>query len=105
MNQLSLFDNRQAEIERAFNEYHRANPAVWQAFERFAFEAIRAGMKKYSARAIIHRIRWFVEVETKSSDGFSVNNNLSPYYARMFMARYSQHQGFFETRELISARG
>lgn len=102
--QLSMLVTRRDEIEMKFWHFHLANLAVWEAFKRFAFEAIEAGMKRYSARAIIHRIRWFVEIEIKSADDFKINNNYSPHYARLFMKDFPQHGKFFETRELISGK-
>jgi hypothetical protein len=82
-----------------FKHFHADNPHVWPLFVRFAFEAIKAGRQRFSARTIIHRIRWFTSVETTTADeDFKINNNWSPYYARVFMRIYPEHEGFFETR-------
>lgn len=80
---------------RRFQIYDKANPEVWQMFEFFALEAAKS-TKRYSSRAIFHRIRWETMV---SGDGeFKINNNWSKYYALKFMAAHPQHSGFFQTR-------
>lgn len=90
-------------LERAFEEFHAANPRVFELFEKFAFEVIGAGHRHYSADAILHRIRWHVAVETKSGDGFKINDHHSAYYARLFEARHPERSGFFRTRRVREA--
>ena len=51
------------ETQRAFLHYHKANPQVWQAFERYALEAAKSGKKKYGAKSIMERVRWEFEIE------------------------------------------
>lgn len=97
MEQQTLFSSA---LETAFLEFHEANPQVWDLFVRYTFEVIRAGQRHYSADAILHRIRWHVNIETKNTDGFKINNNWSAYLARMFMQRFPHHRGFFRTREV-----
>lgn len=70
---------------------------VGTLFEKFALELVRSGRKRYSARAIIHRIRWHYHVE-RGID-FKVNDHCSTPLARWFHETYPQHNGFFETRE------
>jgi hypothetical protein len=83
-----------------FAHWHRTNPHVWPLFVRYAFEAINAGRKRFSARAIIHRIRWHENVELRAVDEFKINNNWSPYYGRIFCEVYPQHSGLFALREV-----
>lgn len=85
--------------KHAWWRYHQENPHVWKLFEKFTFQAIRAGFKNYSVNAIIERIRWHSEVETKG-DIFKINNNHRPYYARYFHHKYPQYEGFFRTRSI-----
>ena len=66
-------------------------------FEKFSFEIMRAGMAHYSARAILHQIRWHHYVERGNRE-FKCNDHWTPFLARWFMAKYPQHDGFFETR-------
>ncbi len=85
-------------IETPFWKFHSANPEIWDLFVKYTFEVINAGRNYYSARAIVHRIRWHADVETDSKDGFKINNNHSPSYARMFMREFPAYQGFFQVR-------
>ncbi len=71
---------------------------VRNKFEELALYLIDRGWKKYSARGIMHRIRWHFTVD-KGNREFKVNNNWSAPMARWFMRKYPQHDGFFETRE------
>lgn len=84
-------------LEQRFREFHANNPRVYELFREFTLQAIGAGRKRYGAFAILNRIRWHVEIETRG-DEFRINNNWSPFYARLFMLDHPQHDGFFETR-------
>ena len=87
-------DSIQARCER----FHRDNPRVYEMFKRFAFEVIQAGYSHYSADAIFHRIRWHVNIETRSADDFKLNDHFTAPYSRMFMEDHPAHEGFFRTR-------
>lgn len=67
-------------------------------FESYAIAVIRTGLGRYSARAVLHRIRWHHHVE-KGNREFKCNDHWTPALARWFMEKYPQHAGFFETRE------
>ncbi len=71
---------------------------VRDQFEKLALQVAAAGYRKYSARTIIHRIRWHFHIE-KHDDAFKCNNNWTPTLARDFMEKYPEHDKFFETRE------
>lgn len=99
-----MMRTRLDQIEEAAIRFHRENPRVWELFVRFTFEVIERGFSRYSAYAVFERIRW--ETDEADYDGrstFKLNNNYRPYYARWFMARYPEHQGFFKLRVLTSA--
>lgn len=80
-----------------FREFHRANPAVYTLFQKYTFTAIEAGRTKYSARNIMERVRWDADIVIRGG-GFKINNNFVPFYSKMFMQAYPQHNGFFNTR-------
>lgn len=90
------------QIERRFAIYHAKNPHVYVLFKKFAFAAA-AEKQQYSADAVLHRMRWFTDIET-SGDPFKINNNYAAYYGRLFMADFPQHKGFFRTRLLAAQR-
>jgi hypothetical protein len=82
-----------------FRGFHRDNPKVWELFRKFAFQAIESGRPRYGANSVIERIRWHTNIETNDPE-FKINNNHAPYYARMFMEVYPEHDEFFITREV-----
>jgi len=45
-------------IHARFVKFHTLNPHIYQLFRRFAHEVQQSGHTRYSADAIMHRIRW-----------------------------------------------
>jgi hypothetical protein len=75
---------------------------VCLTFEKLALELLGLGFKRYSADAILHRVRWHWQVE-RGDRGFKANNNWSAPLARWFLARNPKVPGFFELRERVDA--
>lgn len=84
--------------ESAFLEYHAANPHVWAEFERRALAMIAAGRRRYSARTIVEAIRWHFDSTTTTGDGFKINDHHSAFYARLFVAKHTEHREFFSLK-------
>jgi hypothetical protein len=76
---------------------------VARLFEEYALAVVRSGMPHFSSDAILHRIRWNMQVERGHRD-FKCNNNWTAALARWFMQRHPLHAGFFETRVLKKDR-
>lgn len=91
-------DPASEKLLRRFQKFHAANPEVYELFKRFTFQAIQRGRSNYSADAVFHRIRWHVDIETRSVDDFKLNDHYTACYARLFMRDFPAHEGFFETR-------
>lgn len=89
------------DLEAKFFDYHVKNLDVYKAFLRYAEEAYKT-RSHYSARDIISRVRWWMSIETDSEDGYKINNNHSPYYARLAICDRPKFEGFFETRKVAS---
>lgn len=70
---------------------------VCTLFEKLALEVFSRGWEHYSARAILHRIRWHYEIEV-GERGFKANNNWTPALARWFMKLHPETGDFFHTR-------
>jgi len=101
--QQSLFSmgpTRGEQILEAFIEFHAENQKVWELFVRYTLQAINAGREHYSSKAVFERLRWYFDFET--SDQVKLNNNFTAYYARLFHAKFPQHDGFFQNRKRIS---
>ena len=96
---------RQDEIDEQASQFSQQHPEVSRLFVKFTNEIISRGFANYSAQAIFERIRWETDqadVEGRSS--FKLNNNYVPWFARKFMERYPEHDGFFRTRTRISSK-
>lgn len=97
MRQFDLFD-ASSPLESAFQDFHEANPGVYRLFDRFTRQLLTRGVSRYSADAILHRIRWETAITT--GDEFKINNNFSAYYARLWLRNNPEHSGFFVLRSL-----
>ena len=85
-----------AEFTKAFKEFHSENPQVYELFKEYAFEAMAAGMRHLSSKLIIERIRWESMITTTDVP-YTVSNNHTPDYARLFMLDFPEYKGFFTT--------
>ena len=79
-----------------FNLFDSEHPEFWEMFKKFTFEVVDSGRKKFSARTVSERMRWFTEID--SGERYKVNNNWVPFYARKFIEHYPEHDKLFETR-------
>jgi len=61
----------------------------------------KTGRKKYSSELIINVIRWHIDLDTRSTDEFKINNNFKSFYSRLFVAQNPEFRSFFEFRSKI----
>lgn len=85
------------EFTQQFVQYHLDNPHIYQEFKKFTFKAMAKGFKHYGAKAIFEIIRF--ETGVKGNDQFKVNNNYTPYFARLFEKDHPEHKDFFYKRK------
>jgi hypothetical protein len=78
-------------------------PDVVVKFEELAIQVARGGYNRYSARTILHRIRWHYSIDRGERD-FKCNNNWSPALSRWFMEQHPEYPRFFETRAPAGSR-
>jgi len=88
------------ERKRDFWEWHKANPKVWEYFERFSLEVVRTGRHKVSHWLIINRIRWEVYLETTGED-FKISNDFIAFYARLWRKHYPQYKNLFNIKKMV----
>jgi hypothetical protein len=80
-------------------------PENMHIFQAFAIEATKIhsrGFKHYSARTIIHVLRHHSAISELNGE-WKINNNYSPYLARLFDLAYPHMAGMFEYRTAFSA--
>lgn len=70
---------------------------VASLFERLALQLWERGRRRFSADAILHRIRWEFTVERDGE--WKCNNNHTAVLARWFITKHPDKREFFETRE------
>jgi hypothetical protein len=99
MNAVDVLNKELSQRKKSWWDWHKNNPDVWGRFETYTLEAIQAGRKHYSHWAIVNRIRWNTEIETKGGD-FKISNDYIGFYARLFHARYPEYKGFFKLKPL-----
>ncbi len=57
------------------------NEKIYQAFRRFAIEAVDKGRTRFSAYMIRERVRWYTNIEYRGD--FKISNNVTPYMSRL----------------------
>lgn len=92
-----------ADLGHDFVSWLPDNLHIWDAFVKEAFKVIGKGFAHYSARTIIHVMRHHSALHEENGE-WKINNNHSPYLARLFALRYPQHEDLFEYRVTHSMR-
>lgn len=92
-------DNNPNQWKAKFEQFHAANPLVYELVKKYTLDVIATGRDTFSMTSIFERIRWYTDIETTGED-FKINQNFIPYYSRMFMSDHPQHEGFFRIRAL-----
>lgn len=80
-----------------FVEFHQANPHIYSTLRTLAFQARDAGARKLGMKQLLEVCRWNLRLDTTTSQP-KLNNNFTPYYARLLMANEPSLAGVFETR-------
>lgn len=93
------------DLPSMFLSHMALRPDVYNTFENFAFEGIRAGATKLSAWLIANRMRWELILSNKGKEEFNISNDFIGLYARLFMARHPQYQGYFSTKAMKRIKG
>lgn len=80
-----------------FREWDDRHPEVWVVFRSTADEGYASGLRRWSADAVLHLVRWSTKVE--------INNNFAAFYARKYLAERPDRRRFFELRASIADGG
>lgn len=86
-----------APLRKAFARFHQEHPEIYALFDKFAKQAIARGHRRFSADAILHRIRWEASVERIGAP-YKINDHFSAYYARLWIENNPGRKHFFELR-------
>lgn len=66
-----------------FITWLESNPDIYNAFRKFALEAIAQRRRSFSAYMIRERVRWYTNIEY--SGEFKISNNVTPYMSRLLV--------------------
>lgn len=93
-------------IAERYATFNADFPQVYRLLVGFARQAKRRGFDHYGINAIVNRARWEVNMTwgPDSEQGFKMNNDFAPLYARRIMDENPDLEGFFRLRRL-RARG
>ena len=73
-------------LSETFREWLEQNWAIWEEFQRLADEMRLRGRQYYSARAVIHVLRWHRALRDPTESEFKLNNCRSAAMARLYNA-------------------
>jgi len=99
---LDLFDYAERRDPPARCDVSGIPADVLALFDKLALHLVAQGYARYSADAILHRIRWHFQIERGVRD-FKCNDHWTARLSRWFMERHPELDGFFETRVARSA--
>mgnify|MGYP003342174344 CR=1 FL=1 len=94
----SVKTNEKGCLATEFLYHMRTNPATFQFFEQFSLQMIQRRPKRGSAWMVANRVRW--ETAMTHDEVYKVSNDFIALYARLFMARHPQHEGYFITKTM-----
>lgn len=104
MNHESVILNKHRDqFSKEFLDWFPQNQHIWIAFVSETSKVINAGFSHYSSKTIIHVLRHHSALAERNS-GWKINNNISPYLARLFALTYPQHKDLFEYRATPRAK-
>ncbi len=91
-------------LDEQFTEFHHANPHVYGHILALAYRWKATGHDKCSMKRLFEVLRWEHGIDTRSDDGFKLNNSFTSRYARLIHANERELNGFFNTRSLEADR-
>ena len=90
-------------LSETFREWLEQNWAIWEEFQRLADEMRLRGRQYYSARAVMHVLRWHRALRDPTEEDLKINNNRSAGLARLYNALLGKP--FFRTRNSGEGEG
>jgi len=87
-------------IQERFEQFHRANPHVYEALRALAFKALDRGFEHIGIDALYSVLRWEWAAETNDPTGFKLNDHYRSRYARLLMDQEPALGGLFEIRTI-----
>tara|TARA_Y100000593_G_scaffold74079_1_gene136179 strand:- start:701 stop:1123 length:423 start_codon:yes stop_codon:yes gene_type:complete len=86
-----------------FKSLHKNKPEIYKEFCRVTDALISRGHKQYSAYGVMHIVRfsvWKEGVTMQPEEDFKISNNMTPFYARLYIRDFPEHEDFFVTKPI-----
>lgn len=93
-----VFDGIDPKLLASFKIYHAKYPKVWHLFWKYCKEMQSHGRKRYSAWAIINRIRW--DHDVAHTEQFKIRNEYIALYSRMMIYNCPEFKDFFLLKKM-----
>lgn len=92
---------------KSFLEFHRSNPWVYDRLVEICYQLHNKGFQQYSMRTLVSVLRFEWDLKTTGSNisigsgtiKVKLNNNHTPYYARMVSINNPKLANFFIFRK------
>jgi hypothetical protein len=91
-----------ATIQERFEQFHRLNPWVLDAFERLTVDWLARGHTKLGIGMLNEVLRWQYGRQTQG-DVYKLNDHYRSRYVRLMIERHPEWDDVFETRQLTAA--
>jgi len=98
---------RETDWER-FKRIHREKPAIYKEFCRVTKVLRDRGYPRYSAYGVMHIVRFHSYkpgVDMRPDEEFKISNNMTPFYARLYIRDHPDHVGFFKIKRKYAGFG
>lgn len=84
---------------RKFAQFHKENPAVFDALLDEVRLLVKKGWRAFSIVSLIHYLRWSLILEKKDGEPYAMNDHTAPLYARALVILFPEEfNGSFEFR-------
>lgn len=91
--------NPTSKLDRAFRDFHRANPEFYWEVERRAMALLTAGAERIGIAMIFESIRYDATVGKLEGAAFKANNSYRANYARLLLHDHPELDGRIEIRQ------
>ena len=92
---------RDLSIQDRFNEFHRLNPHVYDAFLDLAMQMKKRGKEKIGIGMLTEVLRWNYLMRTEDPNSqFKISNDYRSRYARLLMKQEPKLDGLFQINKL-----
>lgn len=96
--------NEKIPTSKAFLQFHKAHPEVYDELLRMSLRLLQVGHKHYSIKSLIEVLRWERAriMGERDFNKYLINNNYTAFYARLLMRKEPRLYGFFILRSSVA---